>query len=189
MEEKELIEKILAGKTSAFRLFIESNKKLVAHIVFRMVHNVADREDLCQEVFLRAFQNLSGFSFQSKLSTWLARIAYNTCINYLEKHKVALYEDFAPEDHPLDAVRGDWRSPAELTEFEERKNIVLREIERIPIRYRTILTLYHLDEKSYQEIAEITDLPEGTVKNYLFRARQYLKDRLVKIYDQEELYP
>ena len=187
-QQKELVEKILTGSSKAFRTFIEDYKNLVAHIVIRMIDNIEDREDLCQDVFVKIYQNLYNFKFESKISTWVARIVYNSCINYLEKKKVPLFEDFAPEETTIDSVSGTIDLPDSIMEAEDTHRLLQIEIDNIPVKYRTILTLYHLDEMSYSEIGEIMGWPEGTVKNYLFRARKYLKERLVSKYQVEDLY-
>lgn len=185
---KNLIETIVAGDKNSFKLLIEQYQKLVSHIVFRMIHKESDREDLCQEIFIKVYQNLTHFKFEAKLSTWIARIAYNTCINYLEKKKVALYEDLIPEDHTIESYTGNYISPENLAVDKNLSDLLQLEINMLPVQYRTILTLFHLDELSYTEISEIMDLPSGTVKSYLFRARKLLKQRLTEKFQQEELW-
>jgi len=196
--EKELIEKIVAGDAPAFRVLVESYQRLVCHVVFRMVANEADREELCQEVFVKVFQHLKNFNFQSKLSTWIARIAYNTCVNYLKKKKTPLYDDLAgmeadsPGDRAvsfIESVPGELPMPDEFTMDREIRLFLHEAISELPPQYRAILTLYHLDEMSYKEIGEIINLPEGTVKSYLFRARKLLKERMLEKYSAEELLP
>jgi len=95
VDERELVERILDGDREAFLTFIDRYERLVKHIVFRMVDD-RDREELCQDVFMRAYRYLDGFRFEAKLSTWLARIARNTCLNHLEKKEMPLYTDEAP---------------------------------------------------------------------------------------------
>ncbi len=187
-QQKELVDKIISGSSRAFRTFIEEYKNLVAHIVFRMIDNIEDREDMCQNVFIKIYRNLHTFKFESKISTWVAKIAYNSCINYLEKKKVPLFEDIAAGDTTIDSLSGTIVMPDSLTETEDTFQLLQIEIDKLPVKYRTILTLYHLDEMSYFEIGEIMGWPEGTVKNYLFRARKYLKEKLVAKYKVEDLY-
>lgn len=181
-----LVKKILSGEINAFEALIRQYQRLVSHIVFRMIHKQEDREDICQEVFLQVYQNLGSFKFESKLSTWIARIAYNRSINYLEKKKTPLYDDLSPVEESIEMQSKDSLAPDTFTEHTDRSSRLHVEIEKLPIRYRTILTLYHIDEMKYNEIGEITGLPEGTVKSYLFRARKLLKERLLKKYDVDE---
>ena len=183
-----IIAKILAGDINAFQHIITEYQRLVSHIVFRMIKKAADREDISQEIFIKVYQNLSSFKFESKLSTWIARIAYNQCLNYQDKKKVSLYDDLTPDEESFDKSSGENESPEESTEQLDISNRVQVEIEKMPIQFRTILTLYHLDEMSYKEIAEIMEMPEGTVKSYLFRARKLLKRRLTANYTEEELW-
>jgi len=185
-ESRAQIERILAGDTQAFTEFVTQYQRLVSHIVFRMVKNESDREDLCQDVFLAVYQNLSGFRFESKMSTWVARVAYYRCLSHLEKMKTPAWSDVAAEDQSLDTVAGDHQTPDEYTERQDVSKRVRAEIDDLPAHFRTILTLYHLEEMSYQEIGDIMDLPEGTVKSYLFRARKLLKKRLLARYGSEE---
>jgi RNA polymerase sigma factor (sigma-70 family) len=187
MDSNLLVKKTLAGNKKAFESIIKLHQRLVSHVVFRMVHNAADREDICQDVFLKVYENLKGFKFESKLSTWIAKIAYNACLSYLEKKKLPLFDDLTPDERSFDSVPGITASPDELVEGKEISFLLRSEIGRMPFHYRTILTLYHLDQMSYKEIGVTMDLPEGTVKSYLFRARRVLKDRLMAKYQREDL--
>ena len=185
--QKVLVEKILSGNTEEFKTIVQKYQRLVCHIVFRMIHKQEEREDICQEVFIQVYQNLGNFKFESKLSTWIARIAYNRCINYLEKKKIPLFDDLSPAKESIETQSGDSFAPDTFTEHQDRSSRLQVEIDKLPVQFRTILTLYHLDEMKYHEIGEILELPEGTVKSYLFRARKLLKQRLTAKYKPEEL--
>jgi RNA polymerase sigma factor (sigma-70 family) len=184
----QLIDEIRSGNQRAFQDFVEIYQRLVGHIVFRMIPNTSDREDLCQDVFLRVYKNLDTFRFQCKMSTWIAKIAYNTCLNYLQKKRPVLYKDLAHGTMSLEDIDGNGHSPDMAAVEEDTSLRIHAELERLPVHYRTLLTLYHLDEMSYYEIGRIMDLPEGTVKNYLFRARKKLKELLVSKYKVDELW-
>lgn len=186
--DKRLVRRSLAGDGAAFEQIVRNHERLVAHVVYRMIRAERDREDLCQDVFIKVYRNLASFQFKSRLSTWIATIAFNTCKNYLEKRQMSLFEDLMPDDSSKGQIEADILGPDELAERTDIAEHVRREIEKLPIHYRTVLTLYHLDEMSYREIAEITKKPEGTVKNYLFRARRLLKLRLTAKYKPEELW-
>ncbi|HNW60743.1 MAG TPA: sigma-70 family RNA polymerase sigma factor [bacterium] len=154
-----------------------------------MIPRASDREDLCQEIFLRIYRSLADFQHKSKLSTWVATITHNTCINYLQKKRVPLYEDITPADaqEEADIRRVEWvpsadASPLERVEARDLRATLQREMTNLPLPFRTILTLFHLEGMSYTEIAEVTALPEGTVKSYLFRARRLLRGRLTAHY-------
>ena len=187
MDAELLVKKTLAGNKKAFESIIEAHQRLVSHIVFRMVQNAADQEDICQDVFLKVYQNLKGFQFESKLSTWIAKIAYNACLSFLEKKRVPLFNDLMPEEKSIETVSDCSYSPDQAVEGKEASALLRTEIGKMPVHYRTILTLYHLDQMSYKEIGETMELPEGTVKSHLFRARKLLKERLLAKYRREDL--
>ena len=187
MDSRVLVKKTLAGNKKAFESIVEGHQRLVSHVVFRMIQNAADQEDICQDVFLKVYQNLGGFQFEAKLSTWIARIAYNTCLSYLEKKRVPLFDDLMPEEKTIETASDCSYRPDQLVEGKETSSVLRNEIEKMPVHYRTILTLYHLDQMSYREIGETMELPEGTVKSHLFRARRLLKERLLAKYKREDL--
>ena len=186
-ETRTLIARVLDGDPGAFTQIVSQNERLVGQIVFRMIPNETDREDLCQDVFFKVYRSLEGFKFQSKLSTWIARIAYNTCLSYLDKKKLPLYEDCQPCEDTVEPEMVDGIRPDEWTESRQTSVRVCEEIDRLPVIYGTIVSLYHLNDMSYDEIGKILSLPDGTVKSYLFRARRMLKERLLQKFSREEL--
>ena len=197
IDERKLVERILDEDRGAFLTFIDRYERLVKHVVFRMVDDDRDREELCQDVFVRAHRYLDGFRFESKLSTWLARIARNTCLNHLEKKEVPLYADEAPSPDgetpdartALNRVPDPEEDVAAATAERQRRDLVREGIEALSEHYRTALTLYHLEEMSVSQISEVMDNPEGTVKSHLYRGRKKLKDWLLDHYQQEEITP
>jgi len=189
VDHKAIVEAILAGKQEQFRLLVNDFQRLVSHIVFRMIPDTHDREDVCQEVFVKVYQNLAGFRFGSKLSTWVAQIAYNTCLTALSKKQLAIDHRFADErdDSRPEWSAGDSSRPDYLYESDDTASVVRREIDRLPSLPGTILALFHLEAISLQQIAEIFGMPEGTVKSHLFRARRLLKERLIQEHQWEQL--
>jgi RNA polymerase sigma factor (sigma-70 family) len=185
-EDALLVSRILKGDMQAFKALVQQHQRLVVHMVGRLINDKQDVEDICQEVFLKVYQKLSGFSFQSKLSTWIATIAYRTAVNYLKKKNRMMMDDI--EEGGLDAKYGvESDTPERLFERKNLHIFIHQEIEKLPPQYRIVLTLYHLEGMQYAEIEEITGMPEGTVKNYLFRARKLLKDRLMMQLPKEAL--
>ena len=189
-----LVEKVLRGDTNAFRSIMKNTEGLVAQIVFKMVPLTSDRKDLAQDIYLKTFQNLGSFKYESKLSTWIAKIAYNTCLNYLEKKKLVLLDKYTDEESDSDVLE-TLNNTVDIFSNDTEKLIIRKELSEIlrveidklsPV-YKTLITLYHNEELNYLEIAEITALPEGTVKNYLFRARKILRDNLLLTYKKEAL--
>ena len=187
-KSRSLIDRIKRGDERAFQTLFENHQRLVMHIVCRMISNVTEREDMCQEIFIKVYQNLDCFRYESKLSTWIAKIAYNTCINQIQKKKILLYDDHSPEDMSLENISGEQLLPDTFTEEKDMVVHLQREIDKLDVRYRTILTLYHLIGMNYSEIGLIMELPDGTVKSHLFRARKILKKQLLSLYRKEELW-
>ena len=183
-DDKALASYVAQGNKHAFELLIRKHERLVAHMVGRLVNQPEDLEEICQDVFLKVYEKISEFNFQSKLSTWIATIAYRHAINHLRKKKIEI-ADF-PEDEKFEERFIATENPIESIEDNEMEDLVMKLIEKLPPQYRIVLTLYHLEDMNYAEIGETTGMPEGTVKNYLFRARQLLKEK-VKIYMGKEV--
>lgn len=194
--DQQLVAQVLGGNTASFRQLVRRTEGLVTQLVFKMIRHPADRPDVAQEVYLKVFKNLAGFKFQAKFSTWVGQIAYNTCLHYLEKKQLVLLDlseqppDDAPEENrhatpPL--VAGPDYDPETALFDQDLAGILSTAIEQLPPLYRTLISLYHQQELSYQEIAQITSLPDGTVKNYLFRARKQLKQVLLATYQRDDL--
>lgn len=191
--DRDLIRKVLGGNSYAFKSIIENTQGLVIQIIYKMIRNTEDREDLAQEVYLKVYSKLSSFKYNSKLSTWIGSITYNTCLNYLEKKKLPI-QDIDDNDtmDPWETIGDNLvlndTNPSESYLFnKERSQILEIEIEKLSPIYKTIITLFHKEELSYGEISKITNLPEGTLKNYLFRARKKLKANLLVQYRKEDL--
>jgi RNA polymerase sigma-70 factor (ECF subfamily) len=191
--DRHLVDRVLRGDTRAFGIIIKNTECLVAGIVFKLIPVAEDRKDTAQEIYFKAFHNLAGFKFQSKLSTWIARIAYNACLSWIEKNKLILTGDLEDEDlcslstetvHLRDTVSSD--SEKQLFQ-KELSGILNKEISGLLPIYQTLITLYHQESMSYEELSQITGLPDGTVKSYLFRARKMLKENLLSKYKKEAL--
>jgi RNA polymerase sigma factor (sigma-70 family) len=176
--ERLLIEKVLSGDTHAFAILVKNTERLVAQIVRKMVVNEDDQKDIVQEIYLKAFKNLSNFKFQSKLSTWIGTIAYNASVNYLEKKKIS----FSAIDNFIENSYHNYENIESEILRKEKIHALNNEINKLSPLYKTLLSLYHIEELSNKEISEITNLPEGTIKSYLYRARNILKNELNKNY-------
>jgi len=183
MNDSELISQILNGNMNAFTFLVNRYQKLVVHITGRLIQRQDELEDVCQEVFMKVYQNLGKYRNECKLSTWIATIAYNTSINYLRKFKKV--DEVNPDDSAALRNLTDYKSD----DFEKADlhRYIREQIENLPVQYRTVLTLFHLEEFSYQEIEQITGMPEGTIKSYLFRAKALLKEKLKFVVDENSL--
>jgi len=178
MDDQRLVQEVLEGKSDAFKELIKRYQRLVAGIVFRYVDDVRDREEIAQDIFIKIHEKLSGFKFQSKLSTWIATIAYRESVSFLRKKKKYREEDLE------NVVISESDN---LFEKEDIRVFLYEMIDRLPDTYGLVLKLYHIEGFSYPEIVEVLDMPEGTVKNYLFRARKKLKDILLIYVEKERL--
>ena len=184
-DDRALVARILSGDLQAFMRLIRQHERLVAHMVGRVIKNEQDREELCQDVFLRVHEKLGDFNFQSRLSTWVATIAYRHAINHLRKRKMLFSE--IPDEEAFAQRFVVETNPESLTEKRDLDEFVLKLVEELLAQCKTVLTLYHLHGMSYPEIGEITKMPEGTVKNYLFRGRNLLKEKVKTYLGKEEL--
>ncbi len=185
MEDSELVKQVLSGNNNAFRFLVSKYQRLVVHVVGRIIRQKDELEDVCQDVFIKVFRMLKNFRGESRLSTWIATIAYNTAISAHRKQQrrgeVSYNETPALVEQEKNADRSD-----KMTEQEEMHKYLMHLIESMPVNYRTVITLYHLEEFSYKEIVEITGMPEGTIKSYLNRARTMLKGKIEKVARAEQ---
>ncbi len=191
--DRELVKKVLEGNTQIFKIIISNTQSLVISIIYKMINNPADREDISQEVYLKTYSKLASFNFNSKLSTWIGTITYNTCLNHLARKKIPILNVLdEKEQESWESIENQFitttKNQTEAYLFrKERSKILISEIEKLPPLFKTIITLYHQQELSYKEIATITGLPEGTLKSYLYRARKQLKINLLMNYKKEDL--
>ena len=182
--DSKLIERLVARDERAFNTLVRSYERRVYGLVFRMLGNQAEAEDLSQEVFVQVFKAIATFRGDSKLSTWIYRIAVNLCKNrskYLKVRHAGKQDELEPlaERLPLGDARsaaiGHIERPDELVAGRQIEAIVAQAITEIEDTFRECLILRDVEELSYEEIGEITGLPPGTVKSRIFRARAQLK--------------
>ena len=186
MLEQELIERIRADDPRAFKELFDSNATLVHNVCFRMLGNRQDAEDVTQEVFLEAYKSLKRFRFESKLSTWIYRIAVNRSLNHQRKRKLErwLSLDFeANEDRAGNmAFPGTVAdTPDSIVEKKETERVVQEAIAKLPERQRTALLLHRYEDLPYQEIADIMDVTVASVESLLHRAKQTLAKNLLSL--------
>lgn len=187
--ESKLIERLIARDERAFNELVRAYERRVFGLVLRMLGNRAEAEDLSQEVFVQVFKAIGTFRGDSKLSTWIYRIAVNLCKNRAKYNRVRHaneqdeLEDVA-ERVPLGEARranvGQVERPDEMVAGRQVEAIVAQAITEIEPTFRECLVLRDVEELSYEEIGEITGLPPGTVKSRIFRARAQLKELVEK---------
>ena len=184
MDEKAIIEKVLAGDSNAFGELVEAYQNKVYNLALRMCGNADDAFDLAQDAFFRAWRGLSGFQFESAFSTWLFRLTSNVCLDWLRAKKrrptVSLTTlDDEGEETQLD-VPDPGKSPEELLLAAEDRSALTKALNELPVEFREIWTLRAIDDLSYTEIAAVLQIREGTVKSRLSRARLALRNKLLQ---------
>ena len=162
-----MVADVLSEKHGAFVILVKQYQNLVHHVVLRIVDNENDSEEICQDVFIKVYRQLSGFRFGSKLSTWISRIAYNTAIDFVKKRKIKTV------DYDLSEIV-DETNPAGVMDEMQLKDFVHKKMRLLTLIERTVLNFYHLEEMAINEISQVMQRPEGTVKSDLFRARKKL---------------
>lgn len=187
--ESKLVQRLIARDERAFNELVKAYERRVFALVLRMLGNRAEAEDLAQEVFVQVFKAIGTFRGESKLSTWIYRIAVNLCKNRTKYLRVRhtdeqdQLEDVA-ERVPLGDVRkanvGHVERPDEMVAGKQVEQIVAQAINEIEETFRECLVLRDVEELSYEEIGEITGLPPGTVKSRISRARTQLKELVEK---------
>lgn len=179
-DDADLVAASKTGDQDAFALLVQNHQRRVFNLVYRMLQNYEEASEVTQETFLAAWQGLSSFRGDAQFSTWLYRIAYNCSLKQLEQRKRdrALQASMQEEQ-----INRDDETSTQL-ELQDRRDIVREHLSQLPAKYRAVLILRHLQEKTYEEMAEILTLPIGTIKTHLFRARSLLKERL-EAFEQE----
>ncbi|MFP4527093.1 MAG: RNA polymerase sigma factor [Candidatus Kapaibacterium sp.] len=183
-EDFEAIERVLAGDESAYDILQKKYRRIIAALIRRMVRDEDDVDDLVQESFIKAFGALPKFQFNYSFSAWLYRIASNTCIDFLRRKRfktISINNPVKSSDEEMEyEIEDNSYIPDYDVMHEERRRAIAGAIESLPENYRVIIKLRHEEEMEYAEIARRLDLPLGTVKAHLFRARKMLHDMLKK---------
>lgn len=166
-----LVKKIINGDSRAFEIIVERYQNFVFTIVFRILKDREEAEEVAQDTFIKAFNSLSGFREESKFSTWLYKIAYRKALDRLRK------ENFNENQILKEELKNDFetvKNGLELMLQEERSLIVKNAIQQLEPLEATIVTFYYLEEYSIKEIAEVTGVSEVNIKVKLFRSRKVL---------------
>lgn len=178
MNEIQRVQQVLSGNTSAFGYFVETYQDMATTIAFRICGNVQDAEDVVQESFVKAYRNLHSFRSDSKFSTWLYRIVYNTGVTHT---KTKMWLSHLETDIETASHLFENSSETDM-ETIERKEMVTEILGKMPKGEALLLTLYYMDDNPVKEIAGITGLNESNVKVKLFRARKLFKKLLAATY-------
>lgn len=173
------------GNEKAYSELTQKYQKPLYFHVRKMIRNPDFAEDLVQDIFLKAFKSLKNYKNDYAFSTWLYRIATNHTIDYLRKKKLetfSIHADDTDDTHATIQLADEDSFTDEPMIKRERKNKVHEAIDQLPEKYKEVILKRHIEEKSYQEISEEMDIPLGTVKAHIFRAREllykYMKDTI-----------
>lgn len=182
LEDDSLVKKAKGGDEQAYSKLVEKYERALFYHILKMVNDREQVEDLVQETFVKAFDNLNTYSTNYAFSTWLYRIATNHTIDYLRKKKLntlSIDDPVKTKEGEMEMQLPDKSASTDRNIIQkQRQKIVQQAIQDLPEKYRKVIELRHMEEKSYKEISEVLDSPLGTVKAHIFRARELLYKEL-----------
>lgn len=182
LDDRAMVARILSGEHDLFGDLVKRYEKRIVNYVYRVTRRWEESHDLAQEIFMKVYLALDRYDPKYQFSTWIFRIAQNASIDALRKRGLSEVSLTRPADEESDGK--EWEFPdVGVSPYRDLKNKELASaidtaVEHLPADYRELIQLRHFAELSYEEIATMTNLPLGTVKNKLFRARNLLKDQL-----------
>ncbi len=191
--DAELVHRTLQGDRRAFGILVERHKDTVFSLTRRLMGNRGDVEDLAQESFLRAYRALESFRGDAQFNTWLYRITWNVCMDRREQRTRRDSREVAIEslkgdddDAPVEFADEDAALPDEVLEAGDLRERLARYLDDLPVHFRAVLMLYYFEQRSYDEISEVLDIPMNTVKVHIYRAKARLKKALLEEGASEE---
>jgi len=176
LDDLELVQRTKDGDTEAFSELVKRHQQIIYNVSYRFMRDPAQAEDMAQESFLKAYRLINGFRGDCSFATWMYRVACSVCLTELNRRKRRGEVELLPQHASENAVQ-----PIESPDLPEH---VRRCVNKLSDRYAAIITLYYLKGISYEEIAQIMEIPTGTLKTWMFRARKQLK----KIVEKELKY-
>jgi len=179
-DDRELISQCLAGRTEAFGKLVLRYQNRLFRTLVNMLGSHEDARDITQDAFVLAFQKLSTFRGDSAFYSWLFRIAFNASVSHKRKRRhsttsIEAAREQAGIEPPDNRSEGQ---PSHALEVQERQVLVRKALAELPDDYRTVLVLKEMEDRKYEEIAEIVGCPIGTVRSRIHRARQELREKL-----------
>ena len=178
LDDQQLVAASKRGDQDAFAQLVQRYQRRIFNLVYRMLQQYEEASEITQETFLAAWQGLPSFRGDARFATWLNRIANNCALKQLETRKRdrALQAALQAEK-ALEGANDFDRASAQI-DVREQQALVQEQLSHLPAKYRIVLILRHLQDMTYEEMAEILTMPVGTIKTHLFRARNLLKERL-----------
>ncbi len=182
LTDVELIEKAISGREAGFEELVNRYQRQITSYIYRMLNNYDASLDVTQEVFIKVYNSLEKYSSDYKFSTWLYRIAHNAAIDYMRRNSVYQQSlDVESQDGSYQIqIESQQPNPEQERERSEWRTEIESVVKCLPTVYRELILLRHAQDLSYDEIAEVTGLPLGTVKNRLFRAREMMREIFVE---------
>lgn len=179
--DRDIIEQVRAGNSRRYALLVDRHKDRAFMLAVRLTGDKGEAEELVQDAFLRAFKSLDQFRGDAKFGTWFYRILYNLCMTKVTRRRGKQEQLDVDDAEVLDTLLVDTDEPSihERLEDEELKEMISDEIESLPEKFKSVITLFYVQEMSYEEIVSVLNMPIGTVKTNLFRARNLLKEKVL----------
>ena len=187
--DREIITEVLNGNDDLFYFLVRRYEKQILNYIYRLVKQKEEAEDLAQETFTKAFFALHQYNHSYEFSTWLFRIALNVCRDYFRRRKILFFSLNTPEGEEEETEWGElieqnsFLDPDGELDNRELRRELEKAIDNLPLKFKEVIVLRHLEGLSYSDISEITNLPVGTVKTYLHRARKKLQKELKEYLD------
>jgi len=177
-DDTQLVKASQNGDEDAFAILVQRHQRRVFTTVLRMLQDYEEASEITQEAFLAAWLGLPSFRGAARFATWLYRIAYHCALKQLERRKRERSLRAAIQAEQILEEVNKQKQAEDILELRARQAMVREHLEKLPTRYRIVLILRHLQEMTYEEMADILTMPIGTIKTHLFRARHLLKERL-----------
>jgi len=175
LSEQEIIKKVRAGQTELFGQLVQKYQNKIFGYIYKIVGHKEEAEDIVQETFIKVYKNLNSFDADRKFSSWLYRISHNEAINYIKKNKRNAELYFEDNDYLFNQLKYEKDLLRELTVKEDFNNLK-KALAKLPLKYREVIVLKYLEEKSYEEIAKILKQPINTIGTRLRRAKKNLQE-------------
>nr|WP_299000337.1 RNA polymerase sigma factor [uncultured Allomuricauda sp.] len=191
MDEKQFLEDLKAQKQQAYSKLLDEYQKLVFNTCLSFVPNAEDAEDIAQEVFIEVYKSVSKFKGNSKLTTWIYRIAVNKSLEFIRKRntkkRFGFMQLLSGNSMPMDktAYFTEFNHPGVQLERKEQQETLFKAIDQLPEAQKVVFTLHKIDGLSYKEVSEITQKSISSIESLLFRAKKNLKQILTTYYKKE----
>lgn len=190
MKDEEIITLILQGKSELYSILIDRYSGKIFSTAYSYTHDHEEARDLVQEILIKVYNNLAKFKADSKFSTWLYRVAVNSCIDWNRKNNSRILKaSFSSEDNDIfDTIMDEGDGPEQAALNNEHKELIRSVVKQMPEIYKTVLILYYFEDLKIQEISNVLDCPKKTVETRLYRAKGILKAQLKQELSGGELY-